>query len=208
MVQKKAAQRVGRAGAAGRDRREEIIAFVSAEAWQAWLARHHASERAVWLKMAKKASGIPTVAQDEAIERALCYGWIDGHRKPLDDRYFLQRFTPRRPGSRWSQVNRERAETLIESGAMRAAGLAQIDRAKADGRWAAAYPRQRGLAVPVDLQSALDRNKKAAAFFATLDSRNRYSVLYRISDAKRPETRNKRIKSFVSMLARREKIYP
>lgn len=158
--------------------------------------------------MARKSTGIRSVDAYEATEVALCYGWIDGHRKPLDERYFLQRFTPRRPQSRWSQVNRKRAEALIKSGAMRPAGLAEIERAKADGRWAAAYPPQRGMTVPEDLQRALDTNKMAAAFFRTLNSVNRYAILYRVHQAVRPETRARRIQTFVDMLARQEKIYP
>jgi uncharacterized protein YdeI (YjbR/CyaY-like superfamily) len=199
---------VGSHVAAGRDRPEKIVAFATADAWQAWLERNHASVPAVWIKMARKATGIRSVTHDEAVDRALCYGWIDGQRKPFDGQYFIQRFTPRRPQSRWSQVNRERAEALIQRGVMRSAGLAEINRAKADGRWAAAYPPQRASAVPEDLQRALDGNRKAAAFFASLDRLNRYAIVYRVHQAVRPEARARRIQMYVNMLASHQKIHP
>jgi len=155
----------------------------------------------VWLRIAKKASGIPTVTHAEALEDALCYGWIDGQRAPHDETFFLQRFTPRRPRSKWSQINREKAIELIELGRMKAAGLAQIEAAKKDGRWEAAYAPQSSLTVPEDFQRALDANPAAKEFFATLRGVRRYSFIYRIEDAKRPETRARRIQEFVAMLA-------
>lgn len=158
--------------------------------------------------MAKKDSGIASVNHPEALEVALCYGWIDGQRKAEDDKYFLQRFTPRTPRSTWSKINRDKALKLIEEGRMQPAGLAEVDRARSDGRWDAAYDAQSVATVPPDLQAALDANPKAAAFFAKLDSRNRYAVLFRTQGAKKPETRARRIAQFVEMLAKGEKIHP
>ena len=174
--------------------------FSSAKAWERWLARHHATSPGVWLKIAKKGSGTATVDVTAAIEVALCYGWIDGLRHAHDDTYFRQRFTPRKPRSKWSQINRDRAEALIASGRMRPSGQAQVDAAKADGRWAAAYAGARTIEVPDDLTRALRRNAKARRAFEALDSTNRFAILYRIHDAKRPETRARRIEQFVTML--------
>jgi len=162
----------------------------------------------VWIEMARKASGIPSVTHAEALEAALCYGWIDGQRASLDDRRFLQWFGPRRPRSTWSQVNRAKAEALIASGQMQPAGLREVERARADGRWDAAYESQSTAKVPPDLAAELDRDPAARSFFESLDSRNRYAILYRIQIAKRPETRARRIATFTAMLARGEKIYP
>lgn len=158
--------------------------------------------------MAKKDSGIASVTHAEALEVALCYGWIDGQRKSEDERHFLQRFTPRTARSTWSKINRDKALKLIEEGRMQPAGLAEVERARADGRWEAAYDAQSVATVPPDLQAALDANPKAAAFFAKLDSRNRYAVLFRTQGAKKPETRARRIGRFVEMLAKGEKLYP
>jgi len=158
--------------------------------------------------MAKKDSGIASVNHPEALEVALCYGWIDGQRKAEDDKYFLQRFTPRTLRSTWSKINRDKALKLIEEGRMQPAGLAEVDRARSDGRWDAAYDAQSVATVPPDLQAALNANPKAAAFFAKLDSRNRYAVLFRTQGAKKPETRARRIAQFVEMLAKGEKIHP
>ncbi|MBV8947267.1 MAG: YdeI/OmpD-associated family protein [Solirubrobacterales bacterium] len=178
-----------------------ILEFADRTLWENWLQDHHASSPGVWLRIAKKASGIPTVTHAEALEDALCYGWIDGQRAPHDETFFLQRFTPRRPRSKWSQINREKAIELIELGRMKAAGLAQIEAAKKDGRWEAAYAPQSSLTVPEDFQRALDANPAAKEFFATLRGVRRYSFIYRIEDAKRPETRARRIQEFVAMLA-------
>jgi uncharacterized protein YdeI (YjbR/CyaY-like superfamily) len=183
------------------------LAFASDADWEAWLQEHHERSSGVWVKIAKKGSGIPTVAYPEVLDTALCFGWIDGHRKALDDLYFLQRFTPRRPRSRWSKINRDKAEALIAAGRMRPAGLAEVERAKADGRWAAAYEGQARIAVPDDLQAELDTRPEAAAFFAQLSSQNRYSILYRLQDAKRPETRARRLAQFVAMLEKGETIH-
>ncbi len=178
-----------------------ILQFADRTAWESWLQDHYASSSGVWLRIARKASGIPTVTHAEALEEALCYGWIDGQRAPHDETFFLQRFTPRRARSKWSQINRQKAIELIERGKMKAAGLAQIEAAKNDGRWEAAYPPQSSRAIPEDFQRALDENPAAKDFFATLRGVRRYSFIYRIEDAKRPETRARRIKEFVAMLA-------
>jgi uncharacterized protein YdeI (YjbR/CyaY-like superfamily) len=183
------------------------IAFASDAEWEAWLEAHHADAEGVWIKMAKKRSGIPSVAYPEVLDTALCFGWIDGRREALDEQYFLQRFTPRRPRSRWSQINRDKVESLIEARRMRRAGHAEVERAKADGRWAAAYGGQRAMTVPEDLQRELDARPGAAAFFAQLSSQNRYAILYRLHDAKRPETRARRLAQFVAMLEAGETIY-
>jgi uncharacterized protein YdeI (YjbR/CyaY-like superfamily) len=175
--------------------------FATAKAWERWLRAHHDTAPGLWLKIAKKGSGVTTVDITEAIEVALCYGWIDGVRHAHDDTYFRQRFTPRRPRSKWSQINRDRAEALIAAGRMQPAGQAQVDAAKADGRWEAAYAGARTIEVPDDLARALRRNAKARRAFETLDSTNRFAILYRIHDAKRPETRARRIEQFVTMLA-------
>ena len=184
-----------------------IVPFLSRGAWEDWLDEQHASSPGVWLKIAKKDSGIPTVTHAEAIEVALCYGWIDGQRDSFDDEYFLQRFTPRRPRSKWSKINCAKVTELIERGAMTPAGLREVEAAKRDGRWDAAYDGQRTMTVPDDLQAELDRNPEAARFFARLDKTNRYAILYRLQDARRPETRARRLEQFIGMLNRGERIY-
>jgi uncharacterized protein YdeI (YjbR/CyaY-like superfamily) len=184
------------------------IECTNAASWTRWLKRHHTTAAGVWLRIAKKDSGIASIDHPAALEEALCYGWIDGQRKSDDAQYFLQRFTPRTKRSIWSQINRTKVLKLIDEGRMQPAGRAEIERAKADGRWDAAYEAASVATVPPDLQAALDANKKAAKFFATLDARNRYSVLFRTQGAKKPETRARRIAQFVEMLAKGEKIYP
>lgn len=184
-----------------------ILPFDSAAAWEAWLERQHAVTVGVWLQFAKKGSGVATVTYEEAVAGALCFGWIDGQVRRFDERFYLQRFTPRRRQSRWSKINVEKALALIEAGRMRPAGLAQVQAAQADGRWEAAYASASDATVPEDLQTALDANPAAAAFFATLTSNNRYAILYRVADAKRPETRARRIAQFVEMLARGETLH-
>ncbi len=185
-----------------------ILPFATRGAWEAWLDEHHAASEGLWLKIAKKGSGIETVSYPEALEVALCYGWIDGQKASFDDRYWLQRFTPRRPRSKWSKVNRQKATELIERGAMKPAGLREVERAKADGRWDAAYDAQSTATVPDDLRRELEKNDAAREFFQTLNSANRYAILYQIGDAKKPETRARRIEKFVAMLAERKKLYP
>ncbi len=184
-----------------------ILPFADRDAWADWLHEHHAASPGVWLKIAKKASGIATVTHPEALEEALCYGWIDGQRAPLDESFFLQRFTPRRPRSKWSQVNRDKVTSLIAQNRMQPAGLAQIEAAKQDGRWDAAYAPQSSQEIPEDFERALEQNPKAHEFFKTLRGTRRYSFLYRIQDAKRPETRARRIEQFIHMLAKGETHY-
>jgi uncharacterized protein YdeI (YjbR/CyaY-like superfamily) len=185
-----------------------IIPFASREAWEAWLEEEHAASEGLWLKIAKRGSGIETVTFVEALDVALCYGWIDSQRAGLDGRYFLQRFTSRKPRSKWSQVNREKVAKLIEAGRMKPAGLREVERAKADGRWDAAYEPQSTATVPDDLCAELEKNVVAREFFETLNSTNRYAILHRIQDARKPETRARRIAKYVAMLAEGKKLYP
>ncbi len=185
-----------------------IIPFASRYAWEAWLEEHHTTSDGLWLKIAKQGSGLETVSYAQALEVALCYGWIDGQKASFDDHYWLQRFTPRRARSKWSKVNRQKATELIEKGEMKPAGLKEVERAKADGRWDAAYAAQSTATVPDDLRRELDKNDIAREFFAKLDSRNRYAILYQIQDAKRPQTRARRIEKYVAMLSEQKKLYP
>jgi uncharacterized protein YdeI (YjbR/CyaY-like superfamily) len=185
-----------------------IIPFASREAWEAWLEEEHAASEGLWLKIAKRGSGIETVTFVEALDVALCYGWIDSQRAGFDGRYFLQRFTSHKPRSKWSQVNREKVAKLIEAGRMKPAGLREVERAKADGRWDAAYEPQSTATVPDDLCAELEKNVVAREFFETLNSTNRYAILHRIQDARKPETRARRIAKYVAMLAEGKKLYP
>jgi uncharacterized protein YdeI (YjbR/CyaY-like superfamily) len=185
-----------------------VHAFATQEDFEAWLEAEHDSAPGLWIRIAKVGSGIPSVTAPQAIESCLCFGWIDGKRIAGDDATFLQRYTPRRARSRWSKINRKRAEELIEEGRMRPSGLAEIRRAQDDGRWDAAYDSPSNITVPDDLRRALDAEPKAAAEFETLNATNRYAILYRVHDAKRPETRARRIENFVAMLARGERPYP
>ena len=184
-----------------------VVSFESAEAWDSWLAGNGGSP-GVWLKIAKKGSAGRSISYSEALDVALCRGWIDGQKGRHDDDYWLQRFSPRTPRSGWSKINTERAAALIAAGRMRPAGLAEVERAQADGRWEQAYESQSRIAVPGDLAEALAANPRAAEFFATLDSANRYAVLYRVGTAKRAETRAKRIATYVTMLGEHRKIHP
>ena len=185
-----------------------ILPFESKKKWADWLAREHAKSSGVWLKLAKMDSGVRSVTYEEALDVALCYGWIDGQKKGFDGEYWLQKFTPRGPKSIWSKINTEKAEKLIASGEMKPAGLKAIEAAKQDGRWEAAYASQKNISIPEDFHVALEENKKAKAFFATLNSANRYAILFRLHNAKRPETRARWIQKFVDMLERSEKLHP
>ncbi len=185
-----------------------ILYFANQEAWSDWLAEHHADSAGVWIKLARKGSGFPSVSRDEALDLALCYGWIDSQGRSYDEHHWLQRFTPRTARSKWSKINRVKVEQLIAEGRMQPAGLAAIEAAKADGRWDAAYDPPSTATVPPDLQEALDQNPAAAAFFATLNAANRFAILNRIQTVKKAETRARRIRQFVEMLERNEKIYP
>ncbi len=182
--------------------------FATQQDWEAWLNEHYADTKGIWLKIAKKETGIPSLSYAEALEVAICYGWIDGQKASFDAQYWLQKFTPRGPRSIWSKVNCDKATALLAEGRMQPAGIQQIERAKADGRWEAAYEAQSKITVPPDLQSELDKNQKAQDFFNTLDSRNRYAILFRIQTARKPETRSARIHKFVEMLSNNQKIYP
>ncbi|ROO89795.1 uncharacterized protein YdeI (YjbR/CyaY-like superfamily) [Actinocorallia herbida] len=187
------------AGAAGGDGLP-TLEFATAADFEAWLEAEHGTAAGVWIKVAKKGSGVASVTTAEALDHALCFGWIDGQRKALDAVHFLQKYTPRRPRSRWSKINTEKVAALEARGLMRPAGLAQVEAAKADGRWAAAYAPQSSREVPPDLQAALDTEPEAAAFFATLSSQNRFAIVFRIEEAKRAATRSARIEKFVLML--------
>lgn len=185
-----------------------IKLFKDATAWESWLAKYGASKPGLWLRIAKKDSGLRSVNYAEALEVALCHGWIDGQKLPENARTWLQKFTPRRARSIWSKINCEKTENLIALGRMRPAGHAEIDRAKADGRWKAAYHPQKSNRVHPELAKALAKNPKAKAFFAVLSSRNRFAILFRVTTAKKAETRAKRIADFVARLARGEAPYP
>jgi uncharacterized protein YdeI (YjbR/CyaY-like superfamily) len=186
----------------------EMVSFTDAEEWSAWLASRHGSSVGVWLKIAKKASNTTSITYAEAVEVALAWGWIDGQKGTFDDAWWLQKFTPRGVRSMWSKINREKAIALIAAGKMMPSGLAEVERAKKDGRWDRAYESQSRASVPEDLEKALARNPRAKKFFATLDSRNRYAVLFRVQHAKKAETRARRIAQFVEMLAKGEKLHP
>lgn len=182
--------------------------FKRQQDWTRWLKENHSTSPGVWLQLAKKETDMQSVSFDEAVEAALCFGWIDGQKEAHSEQYWLQKFTPRSDKSVWSKINKAKAVALIKAGKMKPAGLNEIERAKRDGRWDAAYDSASKSVVPNDLQSALDGNALAKDFFGTLDSRNRYAVLFRIQTAKKAETRAKRISQFVQMLERHEKVHP
>jgi uncharacterized protein YdeI (YjbR/CyaY-like superfamily) len=185
-----------------------VLGFRSQAAWASWLDKNHETAVGVWLKLARKASGVASISHDEAVEAALRYGWIDGQADKFDAEHWVQRFTPRRARCKWSKINCARATELISTGRMKPAGLREVERARADGRWAAAYDAQRTATIPEDLGRTLKKKRKARELFEALDSRNRYAILYRIQDAKRPETRARRIATFVQMLEDGKKLYP
>lgn len=182
--------------------------FADGQAWWDWLAQHHAASSGVWMKIAKKGAPEASVQYPEALDAALCFGWIDGQKKSIDAHYWLQKFTPRARRSIWSKVNREKVLALAEQGRLQPAGLAEVERARQDGRWDAAYDSWSAAEVPPDLQAALDGNAEARANFARLSAQNRYAILFRTHQAKRAETRARRIADFVAMLARGAAIYP
>lgn len=177
-----------------------IVELPDQATWREWLEINHGSQDGVWLKFAKKSSPHRTVSQREAIEEALCFGWIDGQARSHDEHFYLQRFTPRRARSKWSQINVEKAERLIAAGRMHQAGLAQVDAAKADGRWEAAYPAQSRAQVPGDFQAALDADPAAKEFFETLTGSTRYAFLYRLHHVRKPDARAKRIAGYIELL--------
>jgi uncharacterized protein YdeI (YjbR/CyaY-like superfamily) len=178
--------------------------FGTASSWEAWLQANHHNDAGVWLKISKKGSPTPTVTYDEALDCALCFGWIDGQRKRHNEHYFIQRFTPRRKGSMWSKRNVGKAEQLMEAGRVRAPGLAEIDSAKADGRWQRAYAGSSTIQVPPDFEAALGRNMAAREFFDSLNKGQRYPFLFRLESAKLVDTRARRITQFIALLATRK----
>jgi uncharacterized protein YdeI (YjbR/CyaY-like superfamily) len=182
--------------------------FASQRAWEEWLEAEHATAKGVWLRLAKKGAGVESVSHAEAIESALCYGWIDSQARSLDERFWLLRFTPRGRRSKWSRINRDNIAELERRGRVRPAGLAEVERARQDGRWDAAYEPPSTATVPEDLQRALDAEPALRTAFAALDGRNRYSILHRLHDAKKPETRARRLEQFVAMLREGRRIHP
>ena len=185
-----------------------VMSFATWQDWEAWLNEHHADTKGVWLKIAKKGTGISSVSYAEALDSALCYGWIDGQKASFDEQYWLQKFTPRGPKSMWSKVNCDKVSALQAEGRMQPAGLRQVELARADGRWDLAYDSQSKITIPGDFQSELDKDQEAQAFFKTLNSVNRYAILRRIQIAKNPETRSTRIQKFIEMLSNHQKLYP
>jgi uncharacterized protein YdeI (YjbR/CyaY-like superfamily) len=185
----------------------KIISFASSRDLRAWLAKNHSQSDGIWLRIYKKDAEVPTVTYAEALDQALCYGWIDGQKKPYDGQSWLQRFTPRRSKSPWSKKNTEHAERLIASGKMVPTGMKEVEAAKADGRWSAAYDAFGKAAVPEDFLKELFRHKKAHAFFKTLNKTNLYSIVYRLQTAKKPDTRERRLRAIIEMLSRGEKFH-
>jgi len=185
-----------------------VLSFRKSADWASWLEKNHATSSGAWLKIAKKGSAIQLVSYGEALEMALRYGWIDGQKKSHDEDVWLQKFTPRGPRSIWSKINREKAQELIKRGMMKPAGLRAVERAKENGQWEAAYDGQREIGLPADFQAELDERPAAKEFFAELNSINRYAILHRLQTAKKPETRAKRVRQFIEMLEKRERIYP
>lgn len=183
-----------------------VMSFASSKAWEGWLSKNHENQTGVWIKVAKKGSGIASISPPEALDECLCYGWIDGQRRSLDETYYLQKYTPRRKRSLWSKVNIEKVETLLAAGRMRAPGQAAIDAAKADGRWDAAYESQRNATVPADLQAALAQSKPAADFFATLTRAERYAVLHKLMTAPNESVRKSRLEKMIQQLATNQKV--
>lgn len=186
---------------------DPIVYAEDAAAFEKYLAENHESGQGFWLAIAKKGGNAPSVSYAEAVEVALCWGWIDGQKQKLDENHALQRFTPRRPRSKWSKINVDRVEKLIKAKRMQPSGMAEVEKAKADGRWDNAYDPQSTMEVPDDLAKALKKNKVAAANFDALNRSNRFAILFRIHDAKKPETRAARIEKFVAMLERGERLY-
>ena len=184
------------------------LSFETPQDWETWLHEHHTNTKGIWLKLAKKGAGISSVSYAEALDSALCYGWIDGQKASFDDKYWLQKFTPRGPKSMWSKVNCDKVAALTAAGRMQPAGIRQVELAQADGRWDRAYDSQSKITMPADLQLELDKNQEAQDFFNTLNSVNRYAILYRIQIAKKPETRSALIRKYIEMLSNHQKLHP
>jgi len=184
-----------------------IRAFKDAKEWDSWLTKNQAEIDGIWMRIAKKSSGVKSVTYPEAVEVALCHGWIDGQKRPESETTWLQRFVPRRPRSMWSMINREKALALIAAGKMKPAGLAEIERAKMNGRWDVAYASPSSATMPQDLEKELERHPKAKAFFKTLNRANSYAIMWRVQTAKRPETRERRIRTYIEMLEKGETIH-
>jgi len=185
-----------------------VIAFESPQAWRRWLAPHHADSNGIWMRIFKKGSGVPSINYAQALDEALCYGWIDGQKRIFDEESWVQKFTPRRARSGWSKRNTEHAERLINAGEMKAAGLAEVEAAKRDGRWDRAYSSPGAATLPEDFLRELNKNGKAKAFFETLNKRNTYPITYRLQTAKKAETRERRLREILAMLERGEKFHP
>ena len=184
-----------------------IVFFEKPEEWESWLEKHHQDVQGVWLKIAKKDSGVQSINYDQALDLALCFGWIDGQKKSMDGTYFLQKFTKRRPKGMWSKRNIGLVDVLAKAGKMRPSGLAEVEAAKADGRWDQAYDSPSNMTIPDDFQIELDKNPKAKAFYETLNKTNTYAILWRIQTAKKPETRAARIQQLITMLNEERKIH-
>jgi uncharacterized protein YdeI (YjbR/CyaY-like superfamily) len=185
----------------------EIVAFSSAKELERWLAINHSKSAGIWLRFFKKNSGVPSVSYDEALDAAICFGWIDGQLKKYDEESWLRRFAPRRPKSVWSKRNRQHAERLIRAGRMQTAGLQEVEAAKQDGRWEAAYDSPSKMQIPDDFLNELAKNKRARAFFETLNRANVYAIVWRLQTAKKPETRQRRLASILAMLAQEQKFH-
>ena len=186
----------------------QILSFTTAKELTSWLTKHHAVSTGIWIRIFKKNSDVKSITYAEALDEALCYGWIDGQKKPYDTASWLQKFTPRSPKSIWSKKNREHIERLEKSGKMKPAGIKQVEAAKADGRWEQAYDSQSNMVVPADFLEELAKNKKAEDFFKQLNKANIYAIVFRLQTAKKPETRDKRIKAILEMLKKGEKFHP
>jgi uncharacterized protein YdeI (YjbR/CyaY-like superfamily) len=204
---KKAGNKAARSKPAGKDTESAVRLFENESAWSAWLEKNHRISAGIWLRLAKKNSGLESGSYAEALETALCYGWIDGHKRPESEQAWLQKFCPRSAKSIWSKINREKALALIEGGRMTSAGHNAIEQAKSNGRWESAYDSPSRATVPEDFQIALNANPRANAFFKNLDRANRYAILFRIQTGKKPETRTRNIPKFITMLERGEKIH-
>jgi len=185
-----------------------ILSFAVTKELTSWLAKHHAASTGIWIRLFKNKSGVTSITYSEALDVALCYGWIDGQKKTYDTESWLQKFTPRRPKSIWSKRNREHIARLEKSGKMKAAGIQQVEAAKADGRWEQAYDSPSNMVVPADFLKELARNKKAEFFFKTLNKTNTYAIAWRLQTAKKTETRDKRMKAILEMLKKGEKFHP